>query len=186
MKTRSIANTMAVLWMSVQIVGILLPAWSLPQKIFFLIGGVSLLSSSILTKYLFFTVFEYVIVLWNIRAFVNLARFGSAQIYGIITAWLMLTSWWIATCYLLYKRLFATERYSIFGAIWLLGIAWWFAVNPWLYPLAFNALLAWWSLALAVYAYISLTERFALLPWVFVVMNVAFAIKPLLSVAGLI
>ena len=169
---------LGVFAMGLLLFGIVSADGSLQQKSLFLVGAVLLGLIAVADRREMFIALQAVIVLGTVIGFFPFLP--DAGRYG-----LMILGGLVALAFLLIRGYFKTDRWGILGALGLFVLALGFATDPSVNPMWFNAFLAFGSMAVAAYSGIGFAGgvRIAVL-WL--LLNIAFAVKPLLSLAGML
>ncbi len=155
------------------IIGVVVEAGSVFQKILFLIGALILTLVAYLDKQKMLLVLEIIITIGAILAFYS--RLSNLTKYSIL---LGLAT--IGIGYLIKINYFRVDRFWPIGGLGLVGIAIGLATNALANPVLFNASLGFGSILIAIYSAISFFYLKIKVSLIWLILNIIFAIKPLI------
>jgi len=163
----------SILGLCCQITGILLPAWSIEQKIVFFFGTSILGLWAMLVKQHMFSSMQIVAFLGVIVWF-----FPDLPLLAVIT---LVSGALIFALWYLYKtNYYKHDKFAILWIVSLFSLALWFATNPLDYPILFNTFfLGGWAI-IAVYSALEFFLLKIKVASIFMILNILFIIKPLI------
>lgn len=156
------------------VIGTFLEGGSLLQKIFFFITGSGLTFTACLNKQKMFITLQIIVVLSTIIAFFNLTNMFR---YAILVGGAI-----ISVSYLIKINYIKEDVWWPIGGLGLLVLAGGFATNAVAYPVLFNSLLGIAGILIAIYSAIGFFHLKIKVSLIFLILNVIFAIKPVITV----
>lgn len=160
-----------IVGMTVSVIGTFLPDGDLLQKIFFLIGACSLVSTAIFNKQTMFIALQAVIIVGAILGFFSKVSVEWKYLIMGISAL-------IPIVYLLSIRYFKKDLSGIIGGGGLICIALGFAVSADAAPMLFYSLLAAGGFFVAVYSAIGFFHYKVRISVLWLILNVVFIVNP--------
>ena len=164
--------------MALLVVGTASQGGSLQQKVLFIVGAPLLGFTAYMDGRKMFMMLQAVATLGAAIAF--LPMLPDAAKYVLMAAGAL-----FGIAYLLKSRYFQTDKYGVVGVLGLLLIAVGFVIDPLKYAFWFDAFLGFGGLTVAAYSAISLS-RGVKIAAIWLVLNVLFAISPLVDLARLL